>query len=242
MIRELFANCIACSELLGADEPFRESLRAKLSRLPRYQIGSRGQLQEWPIDFAEAEPAHRHVSHLYGLFPGNQISPRDSPELAAAARRSLDLRGDLATGWSLAWKINLWARLDDGDRAHRCLALLLSPDRTYPNLFDSCPPFQIDGNLGAASGIEEMLLQSDLGEIELLPALPKAWPEGRFTGLRAQGGYEVGCEWKNGRLTRAVIRSFSDSTCQVRYGDKVVALPVKAGEVLSLDASLARLD
>ena len=178
-----------------------------LARLRPYAVGSKGQLEEWPIDFADAEPTHRHVSHLYGVFPGEQISTRTTPELAAAARRTLDLRGDQATGWSLAWKINLWARLGDGDRAHRCLALLLSPERSYPNLFDSCPPFQIDGNFGAASGIIEMLLHSEMDEIELLPALPGAWPQGSFAGLRAKGGYTVGCAWEDHRLVTATILS-----------------------------------
>ncbi len=238
LIRELFTNCAHAAELLGIDNDFRDTLRAKLARLRPYAIGSRGQLEEWPVDFAENEPTHRHVSHLYGVFPGDQITTRGTPALAAAARRTLDLRGDLATGWSLAWKINLWARLGDGDRARKCLALLLSPERSYPNLFDSCPPFQIDGNFGAAAGITETLLQSDPGEIELLPALPGVWPTGSFTGLRAVGGYTVGCTWVDKHLENATIRASAATTCRVRYGDKVVVLAFQPGEEIRLDRSL----
>ena len=227
LIRELFTNCARASELLDVDKGFRDDLRAKCARLRPYAIGSRGQLEEWPVDFAENEPTHRHVSHLYGVFPGDQITTRGTPALAAAAARTLDLRGDVATGWSLAWKINLWARLGDGNRAHKCLALLLSPERSYPNLFDSCPPFQIDGNFGAASGIVESLLQSDPGEIELLPALPDAWPAGSYTGLRARGGYTVACSWADHRLESATIRAATATSCQVRYRDKVVRLAFK---------------
>jgi alpha-L-fucosidase 2 len=238
LIRELFTNCIQASKILGVDEDFRKELEAKLPRLLPYQIGKGDRLQEWPIDFADQEPTHRHVSHLYGLFPGHQITLRGTPELAAAARKTLELRGDNATGWSLAWKINLWAHLDNGDHAHKCLALLLTPERSYPNLFDSCPPFQIDGNFGGASGIEEMLLQSDAEGIELLPALPTAWPDGHFTGLRAVGGYEIDCSWKDGHLVEAEIRNARSSTCHVRYGDKVVAFDVKPGQTLQLDGNL----
>ena len=239
LIRELFTNCVRAAELLGIDQDFRDSLRAKLARLRPYAVGSRGQLEEWPVDFAENEPAHRHVSHLYGVFPGDQITTRGTPALAAAARRTLDLRGDLATGWSLAWKINLWARLGDGDRAQKCLALLLSPERSYPNLFDSCPPFQIDGNFGAAAGVTEMLLQSDADEIELLPALPGAWPAGSFTGLRAVGGYTVGCTWVDNHLETATIRAGAAAgTCRVRYGDKVVVLTFPVGGEVRLNRSL----
>ena len=195
-------------------------------------------MEEWPIDFADAEPTHRHVSHLYGVFPGEQISTRTTPELAAAARRTLDLRGDQATGWSLAWKINLWARLGDGDRAHRCLALLLSPERSYPNLFDSCPPFQIDGNFGATSGIIEMLLHSEMDEVELLPALPGAWPQGSFAGLRGRGGYTVSCVWDDHRLVTATIRADRAATCRLQHGAALVVLTFEGGEEISVDGSL----
>ena len=238
LVRELFTNCVRASELLDTDKAFRDELSGKLARLRPYAVGARGQLEEWPVDFAENEPTHRHVSHLYGVYPGDQITTRGTPALAAAAARTLDLRGDLATGWSLAWKINLWARLGDGDRAHKCLALLLSPKRSYPNLFDSCPPFQIDGNFGAASGIVETLLQSDPGEIELLPALPSAWPTGSFAGLRAPGGYTIGCTWANSHLETATIHATTAGSCQVRYRDKVVRVDFRPGEEIRLDGSL----
>ena len=241
LIRDLFTHCVQASKLLGVDEDFRKELEAKLSRLPPYQIGAGNRLQEWPIDFADQEPTQRHVSHLWGFFPGDQITLRGTPDLAAAAKKTLELRGDLATGWSLAWKINLWAHLDDGDHAHKCLALLLSPERSYPNLFDSCPPFQIDGNFGAESGIEEMLLQSNADGIELLPALPQVWPDGKFTGLRAIGGYQIDCEWKNGHLLRAEISNTRAATCHLRYGDKVVVLSVSAGQPVKLDGNLNKI-
>ena len=238
LIRELFTNCIRASQVLDADGPFRDELGTSLARLRPYAVGSRGQLEEWPIDFADAEPMHRHVSHLYGVFPGEQISPRVTPEFAAAARRTLNLRGDQATGWSLAWKINLWSRLGDGDRAHQCLALLLSPERSYPNLFDLCPPFQIDGNFGGASGIIEMLLHSEVGDIELLPALPAAWPQGLFAGLRAKGGYTVDCAWEDNRLAAATVVADRTGTCRLRYGAVTLDLAFTRGEKIVVDGFL----
>ena len=242
LVRDLFQNCIQASELLNVDPDFRAKLKAQLALLLPYQIGARGQLQEWPIDFAETEPAHRHVSHLWGTFPGEQVSLRGTPDLAAATAKSLVLRGDQSTGWGLAWRMNLWARLGDGDHARQFFTALVSPDRTYPNLFDICPPFQIDGNFGATAGVAEMLLQSQGGEIDLLPALPKAWPDGKFAGFCARGGYQVGCEWKAGHLVSASIQSSTDSTCHVRYGDKVVNLTLKAGEKVLLDQNLAKTE
>lgn len=237
IIRDLFANCIRAAQILGVDAAFRAELAAARARLAPHQIGSSGQLQEWltDIDLQSKALNHRHVSHLYALFPSAQIDAIGTPELAAAAKKSLEIRGDQATGWATAWRINLWARLQDGDRAFSILEFLLSPRRTYPNLFDAHPPFQIDGNFGGASGIMEMLLQSHNEEIRLLPALPKAWASGRVKGLRARGGFEVDMEWSNGRLQQATVRSLNGNPVRLRYGAVTKFVPTKRGEVIRWD-------
>ncbi|NLY88071.1 MAG: glycoside hydrolase family 95 protein [Firmicutes bacterium] len=255
ILHTLFTHCIKAAEILGLDSAFREKLRACLSRLPQPEISKDGRLQEWAEDYEEAEPGHRHISHLFALHPGNMISPRHTPELAAAARKTLETRlacGSGHTGWSRAWIINFWARLEDGEKAGANLMELLK-NSTLPNLFNTHPPFQIDGNFGGTAGIAEMLLQSHTGEITLLPALPKNWSKGHIKGLRARGGYEVDLWWEDGRLQRAVIRSRFSQTCLLRPGTAVtitdnigkriafafdspgiISFPVKAGECYHL--------
>jgi alpha-L-fucosidase 2 len=241
LLRELFGNTARAAKILGVDADLRRELTAKRARLAPNQIGPDGRLQEWLEPYPEPEPHHRHVSHLYGLFPGYEITLRGTPELAAAARKSLEARGDEGTGWSLAWKISFWARLHDGDRAHHLLKMLLRPAATSgmnylggggssANLFCFHPPFQIDGNFGGCAGIAEMLLQSQAGEIELLPALPQAWPEGSAKGLKARGGFTVDLAWRDGQPLSATIHSTGGTKSPVRCGPRLISLNLRPGE------------
>ncbi len=240
IIRDLFSNVIEASEILNTDVDFRKEVEKKRAKLLPYKIGSQGQLQEWSKDYKEADPHHRHLSHLFGLHPGKQISPLTTPGLAEAANRTFELRGDEGTGWSKAWKINFAARLLDGNHAYKMIREILryvDPSAggvggTYPNFFDAHPPFQIDGNFGATAGIVEMLLQSHLKEIHLLPALPDVWKEGEVKGLKARGNYEVAIKWDHGELTNATIKSNMGGQCTIRTSVPVNIEGVQAQNIV----------
>ncbi len=227
LIRELFGNTMAAAKILTADDSLVFQLAAASAKLPPNRIGSDGRLMEWLEEYEEQDPHHRHTSHLYGLHPGNQITPEQTPDLAEAARKSLEGRGDGGTGWSRAWKVNFWARLHDGNHAFALLKNLLEPafdtgfnyankGGTYPNLFCAHPPFQMDGNWGGCAGIAEMFLQSHAGFIHILPALPDAFSEGSFRGLRARGGITVSASWKDKKLTSATLAAGCDSELRIK--------------------------
>lgn len=237
LLAALFDAFAKASRLLGLDAGLRSQAEAARKRLPPLQVGARGQLQEWIEDYAEAEPEHRHVSHLWALYPGTDIAPATTPALAAAARRTLELRGDGGTGWAKAWKIAFWARLLDGDHAHAMLTSQIATS-TLPNMFDNHPPFQIDGNFGGAAAIAEMLVQSDDNSVTLLPALPAAWPRGRVTGLRARGGIALGLEWRDGKLARATLTADANRGLTVRVGDRTTKVALRGGMPLQLDGQL----
>jgi len=252
IIRALFRSCIESTEILGNDQAFAKKLKEMLPRIAPNQIGKYGQLQEWMEDKDDPKNTHRHVSHLWGVFPGNEINWQETPDLMKAARQSLIFRGDDGTGWSLAWKINFWARFLDGNHAYEMVKLLFRPVEiegakysggggSYTNLFDAHPPFQIDGNFGAPAGMIEMLVQSQLNEIAILPALPTALPFGKISGVCARGGFELTFNWDGGKLQKLKVLSKAGQKCKLKYGEKVFEMPTEKGKTYSFDGNLKKL-
>ncbi|HEV8369322.1 MAG TPA: glycoside hydrolase family 95 protein [Pyrinomonadaceae bacterium] len=241
LIRELFKNCRRAAEVLAIDAKFCSELERAEKRMPPLQVGKRGQLQEWIEDYEEVEPQHRHISHLYSLFPGHDISLKTTPELAAAAKKSLELRGDGGTGWSTVWRIALWARLQNPEHAYNNLKILINTS-TLPNMFDLCPPFQIDGNLGGPAAISEMLVQSTPDEITVLPALPFQWPSGSLRGVRVRGGGKVDITWQAGKLTALRLRSDREMKYRVAYGNNTVDVQVRRDKPITLDGRLRAIN
>jgi alpha-L-fucosidase 2 len=237
LIRELFENCRQAAEILKTDTDLRDNLTKTEKRLPPLQIGKRGQLQEWIEDYAETEPQHRHVSHLYSLYPGRDISLDAAPAFAAAAKKTLELRGDGGTGWSTVWRVALWARLQNPEHSYANLKILLTKS-TLPDMFDLCPPFQIDGNLGGPAAMTEMLVQSSDDDIRILPALPQQWASGSFKGVRVRGGGKVDIEWKDGHL--AMFKLEADHAMQYRvvYGNQSAQVKLQRGRPIVLDELL----
>lgn len=250
IIRDLFKNCIAASEVLQTDKTFRERLQRLYKQIAPNQIGKQGQLQEWMADVDDPVNKHRHVSHLWGVYPGTDITWDASPELMKAARQSLIFRGDGGTGWSLAWKINLWARFRDGDHTLTMIDRLLEPAAAeerekggvYFNLFDAHPPFQIDGNFGGSAGIAEMLVQSHQGYIDLLPALPTALPKGAVNGIRVRGGFELSIAWKEGKLDHVKVISKAGEECILKYGNEEMKFPTQTGKIYEFNGELKSIN
>jgi alpha-L-fucosidase 2 len=244
IIRDLFGWTLRAHALLqDPDAAFVRTLESKRARLPADRIGARGQLQEWMEDWDGSGPLrhHRHVSHLYAVYPSDQVNVRDTPELVAAAKATLNERGDKSTGWATAWRLALWTRMGDGERAYSILLGLLGPTRTYPNMFDAHPPFQIDGNFGGAAAILEMLVQSWGGEILLLPALPRAWPEGSVQGVRARGGIELDLDWSGGLPRRLALRGKPHQQVRLRHGGRLVTVSLDGAGRAVTDGKLARI-